>query len=96
MTFTFKKRDYVDVSIDFQKIHDYICEEFKDSEFEVDIVEIFGDNVEYYLEKTHNIVIIFDDDDSILKGILFNDNEEILDDIFLKFQKWYYNCSINL
>ena len=50
MKFTFKKVLYGELNIDFQKICDYIREEYKGSD--VDIVEIFGDNVEYYLEKT--------------------------------------------
>lgn len=89
MEFTFQKRVYEIFDIDFQKIYDYIREEYKGSD-DVDIVEIFGDNVEYYLEKTHDIVIYICSDD---EGILFDDNEAILDDIFYKFENWFNeNC----
>ena len=84
MEFTFQKRVYENFDIDFQKICDYIREEYKGSD--VDIVEIFGDNVEYYLEKTHGIVIYICDDED---GILFDDNEAVLDDIFYKFENWF-------
>ena len=84
MEFTFQKRVYENFDIDFQKICDYIREEYKGSD--VDIIEIFGDNVEYYLEKTHGIVIYICADDD---GILYDDNEAVLDDIFYKFENWF-------
>ena len=89
MEFTFQKRVYETFDIDFQKIYDYIREEYKGSD-DIDIVEIFGDNVEYYLEKTHGIVIYICSDD---EGILYGDNSGVLDDIFYKFENWFNeNC----
>ena len=89
MEFTFQKRVYETFDIDFQKICDYIREEYKDSD-DVDIIELFGDNVEYYLEKTHGIVIYICSDD---EGILYDDNDGVLDDIIYKFENWFNkNC----